>query len=293
MIASIRSRVRRRRLAWGVALATAWSVAGTGAARGAAADDEPAAGAGTEAVEDPPLTGEEKSKYDAEIRRFDKRYGTVKNRDELLQFLNELDADGSRPARDWLMKYAHVVKSAEYRAKAFESLVKIGGSTAMGFLCGKDGVRSPESFVQKQAVDALAKAGDKRCVGPLLDVLDDPALKMETVAAACITIAKIDPADAKVKEKLAKVAKDRRDTVRAAAAEARGYGADDATFAALLDTLQHDKNASVRAGAAAGLSHAGRPEAIPALEAAVKNEKSQPVREAALKSLKDLGATGK
>lgn len=265
-------------------------VAGGAVAPAALADDPKPADAAP-AQEDPPLAGEEKKAYDAAMAGFEKRYKAIKNRDEMIQFLNELDAESSRAARDWLVKYARVVKSADYRVRAFEALARKGGSTALGFLCGKDGVRSSDALVQKQAVEALAKSGDRRCVGPLLDVLSDPALKMETVASACLALAKIDPSDEKVKEALRKASGDRRDTVRAAAFEAMGYGADDKAFALLLDTLRNAKNASARAGAAAGLGHAGRKEAIPALKAAVADEKVQPVREAAIKSLKDLGAT--
>ncbi len=283
--------MRRRATFIRLGIAAWLAIAAIGVASEVRAEDPPA-DSGASALEDPVLEGEAKKAYDEERRRYDKRFKAVKNRDELLQLLNELDAAGTRAARDWLITYAKTVKSAEYRAKAFESLAKIGGTKAVGFLCGKSGVRSPDFLVQKQAVEAVAKAADKRSIGPLLDVLDDPALKMETVAAVCETLAKIDPSDLKVQESLRRVAGDRRDTVRAAALEALGHGADDATFALLMDTLQHDKNAAARAGAAKGLGHAGRGDAIPALRAAVSGEKSQPVREAALQALKTLGDTG-
>lgn len=281
----------RAGLAAGALLALAPSAGRTAFAE----DAKPAGGASAAPLpdEDPTLEGDAKKKYDADLDRFAKRYKSIKDRDGLVMFLNELDADGSRAARDWLMQYARTVKSAEYRVKAFESLTKIGGSKSMAFLCGKDGVRSPDSLVQRQAVDALAKSGDARCVTPLLTALSDPALKMETVGAVCITLGKTAPSDEKVIEMLFKEAADRRDTVRASAIEALGYVSTDKAFAFLLETLQHDKNAAARAGAATGLGHAGKQEAIPALQAAASGDKSEPVKAAAIKSLKDLGATGK
>jgi HEAT repeat protein len=172
-------------------------------------------------------------------------------------------------------------------------LTKIGGSKALTFLCGKDGVRSTDSFVQRQAVDALSKSDDARCLAPLLTALGDPALKIETVGAICITLGKTAPGDEKVAEMLSKEAADRRDTVRASALEALGYVPGDKAFPFLLEPLQHDRNAAARAGAATGLGHAGKQNAIPALQAAASGDKSEPVKAAAIQSLKDLGATGK
>jgi hypothetical protein len=256
------------------------------------AADEPLPGDSVLFEEEAALTGEAKAAYEADLKKFEKRYTTeIKNRDELLQMLNELEASGSRAARDWLIQFARKVKSAEYRARAFEALVKIGGKASLGLLCGKDGLRAPDFKVQTQAAAALAKSADKRCVPALLDALGDPAVKMETIATLCLTVGKVGPADAKVEETLVRLAADKRDTVRAAAVEALGYVKNDKAFGLVLSTLQKEKNATVRAGAAKGLGHAGRQEAIPALKAAVATEKSQPVREAALAALKDLGAT--
>jgi hypothetical protein len=254
------------------------------------AADEPKPAEAAPADEEPALTGETKSAYEADLARFEKRYKAIKNRDELLQMLNELEASGSRSARDWLIQYARKVKSAEYRARAFEALVKIGGKPSMALLCGKDGLRAPDFKVQTQAVEALEKSGDRRCIAPLLDVLDDPAVKMETVGAVCLTLGKVGADDPKVEEALFRFAADKRDTVRARAVEALGYVKNDKAYQYVLEALQKEKNATVRAGAALGLSHARRPEAIPALKAAVANEKSQPVRENAILALKTLGA---
>lgn len=256
------------------------------------AADDPLAGDATLFEEEPALTGEAKEKYEADLKKFEKRYTTeIKNRDELLQMLNELEASGSRAARDWLIQFARKVKSAEYRARAFDALVKIGGKASMSLLCGKDGLRAPDFKVQTQAAAALSNTGDKRCVPALLDALSDSAVKMETLATVCLTVGKVGADDPKVEETLFRLAADRRDTVRAAAVEALGHVKNDKAFQHVLTTLQKEKNATVRAGAAKGLGHAGRPEAIAPLKAAVAGEKSQSVREAALASLKALGAT--
>lgn len=227
------------------------------------------------------------------MQRFDKRLKAIKARDPLLQFLNELEADGSRAARDFLMSYARTVKSAEYRARAFEALTKIGGAKAMAFLCGKDGVRAADFAVQHDAIEALSKSGDKACVEPLLAVLSDPAVKIENVGAICITLAKIAPGDPKVEAALFKEAADKRDTVRANAVEGLGRVGSDKAYAFLPDELKNDKNTRCRAAAATGLGHTKRQEAIPALQAAAAEDKSESVRNAAIQSLKDLGATGR
>jgi|GEM_PF-4346858 len=243
------------------------------------------------AEEEPALEGEAKKKHSEELSRYEKRYKSLKNRDELLQFLNEVEASGTRAARDWFMDYARVVKSAEYRVVAFDALVKIGTAKGLAFVCGRHGVRSSEFIVQTQAVEALGRAPDRRAVAALLDAIADSAVKMETRGAICITLGKTAPDDAKVQEVLYQQLEDRRDTVRAKAIEALGYIKDERSFALLLDKLQNEKNANVREGAAKGLKHAGRQEAIPALKAAVANEKAQPVRAAAIATLKALGAT--
>jgi hypothetical protein len=256
------------------------------------AADEPLPGESALFEEEQALTGEAKAAYEADLKKFEKRYSTeIKNRDQLLQMLNELEASGSRAARDWLIQFARKVKSAEYRARAFEALVKIGGRASMGLLCGKDGLRAPDFKVQTQAAAALAMTTDKRCVPALLDALSDSAVKMETLATVCLTVGKVGADDPRVEEALVRLVADRRDTVRAAAVEALGYVKNDKSFELVLSTFQKEKNATVRVGAAKGLGHAGRQEAIPALKAAVANEKAQPVREAAIAALKDLGAT--
>jgi hypothetical protein len=283
---------RRRTVVAAAAAALAFLDGGfpTSAAR---AEDAPAAGATrSKPVQEPPLEGDAKKKYDADSARFDKRFQGIKNRDELLQFMNELENDGSRAARDFLMQYARTVKSAEYRGRAFDAITKIGGAKGIEFLCGKAGVRSTDSLVQRQAVDALGKAGDRAAVGALLDTLTDAALKMETLGAVCLALGKTAPDDARVAEALFSAAADRRDTVRACAVEALGYVPGDKSFQYILGVLQNDKFAAAREGAAKGLSHAGKAEAIPALEVAAK-DKSQPVKAAAIQALKDLGATGK
>ena len=270
----------------GLLLPLAWGATAPPRARA----EEPATPAAP-AEEEPALEGEAKKKHAEELTRYEKRYKTLKNRDELLQFLNEVEASGTRAARDWLMDYAKVVKSAEYRVVAFDALVKIGTAKGLAFVCGRHGVRSSEFIVQTQAVEALGRAPDRRAVAALLDAISDSAVKMETRGAICITLGKTAPDDLKVQEVLYQQLEDRRDTVRAKAMEALGYVKDERSFALLLDKLQNEKNANVREGAAKGLKHAGRQEAIPALKAAVANEKSQPVRAAAIETLKALGAT--
>jgi hypothetical protein len=256
------------------------------ASPGALGAEEPAS-----VEEEAPLEGEAKKQHAQDVSKFDKRYKAIKNRDELLQMLNELESTGSRAARDWLMDYAKVVKSAEYRLRAFEALTRIGTAKGISFLCGKYGVRAADSIVQNQAVEALGKAPDRRAVAALLDALGDGAVKMETRGAICLTLGKTAPDDAKVQETLYRQLEDRRDTIRAKAIEALGYVKDDRSFTLLLDTLTKDKNPLLREGAAKGLKHAGRQEAVAALKAAVANESAQPVRGAAIDTLKALGAT--
>ena len=263
-------------------------VVGSGAARSVADEPKPAGG-----QDEPALEGEAKAKYEADTDRFRKRYATIKTRDGIQQFLNELEADGSRAARDFLMQYAKTVKSAEYRVQAFGALTKIGGAKVNAFLCGKDGIKSGDSLVQQEALDALGKGADKGAVQPMIDLLGDASLKIEVVGALCIALGKLSPSDPNVETALLKAASDRRDTIRANAVEALGYVASEKAMKLLLETLKSEKNARVRAGAATGLGHAGKQEAIPALEDAAANDKAEQVKAAAIKSLRDLGATGK
>src|SRR5262249_8198192 len=158
--------------------------------------------------------------------------------------LNDLDADGSRAARDWLMDYAKVVKSAQWRERAFASIAKIGGRKGIEFLCGKSGARSTDSLIQREAVDALGKQQDRGAVGPLLEVLGDASLKMETVAAVCLALGKTAPDDEKVRAALMKTANDHRDTVRAAAIEALGWVRTDDAYSFVTGLLAQDHNAA-------------------------------------------------
>ena len=285
-----------RRPILALAAAALLAALGTGAVWGrkALADDaKPAGGAAAPPAEEPALEGEAKAKYDADMERFAKRMKSIKNREPLLQFLSELEADKSRAARDYLMQYGRVVKSDEYRKRAFQALAKIGGPKAVAFLCGKDGIKSGDFLVQQDAVEALALGLDKHSVEPMLALLLDPLLKIEIIGSICIALGKIAPKNPKVEEALFREAEEKRDTIRANAVEALGYVGSEKAYQHLVETLRSEKNTRVRAAAATGLGYTKRHDAIPALKAAADGDKSLSVKDAAVKSLHDLGATGR
>jgi HEAT repeat protein len=261
--------------------------AGTAASPRSSADEPPSA---KEGEWEPVLSDEEQRAYDGDLARFERRYQAMEDPQQVFELLNELEAQGTRAARDWLIQLARKVKSAEYRRRAFEILVKIGGKPSLDLLCGKHGLRSGDFNVQTQAATALERTTDKRCVPVLLELLAGPALKMETLGQVCLTVGRVGHDDPKVEEALFKRVGEKRDTVRARVLEALGNVRTEKAFQHVHQALQKEKNATARAGAARGLGHAGRQDAVPALKAVVAKDNAQPVREAALEALKALGA---
>ena len=259
------------------------------ALRGVAAAEEPPA-APPEGAE-PVLTGEEKAKYDADLKRHLDRLRKEKNRDVVTQYVRQLGASPSRAGRDALIAFARGNKSQEHVKHAFDALAKNGTRPAIEFLCGKDGVRSQDFLVQHSAVQALAEAKSVHAVNPLLAVLEEPATKIEVQGAIAITLAKTAPRNERVIGELFRLAEEKRDTIRANAMEAIGHLASKRALERLSDALQNDKNTRVRAAAATGLGHTKWKEAIPPLQRAAASDKSRTVTDAAMEALKQLGAT--
>jgi hypothetical protein len=257
--------------------------------------DEPAPGTAKDKDGDPyepVLSNEEQRAYDKEFHGYERRYLKIELPIEMHALLDAVEQSGTRAARDWAIQLAKKVKSAEYRARAFAILVKIGGKPSMEVLLGKHGVKSGDFNVQVQAAAALEKTTDKRCVPVLLELLAGPALKMEALGQICLTVGRVGHDDPKVEEALFLRIHEKRDTVRARVVEGLGHVKTVKAFNHVLHSLK-EKSATVREGAAKGLGHAGRQEAVPVLQAAAKDDNSQPVRAAALESLKQLGAPPK
>jgi HEAT repeat protein len=244
-------------------------------------------------LEESPLEGEAKQKYVADLARHKKLLATAKDQLTIEQGIQELGALGTRAARDALRSYAATVKSQTYVQKAFDALAAIGDRVSIAFLCGKDGVRSGEFLRQTFAAEALAKAKNRRAVGPLLEAMKSPSVKIEVQGAICLALAKIAPDEKAVQERIFACADDKRDTIRANAIEAMGYLNTEDAYRRLLETLAGEKNTRVRGAAATGLGWTKRSEAEPALRKAVADDKSLTVRDAAVRALKEIGATAK
>jgi HEAT repeat protein len=232
-----------------------------------------------------PLEGEAKQRYEAELAKHLKVLKTEKNAEVVRGYVAQLGAKWSRAGRDALIAYARGNKNQEAVKNAFDALAKLVDGKATWFLCGKDGVRSNDFLVQQSAVQALGEARNPKAVEPMLEVMKDPAVKIEVQGAVCLALAKTSPADPRVAEQVFRCADDKRDTVRANAVEALGHLASKEAFPRLLDALANDKNTRVRGAAATGLGWTGRKDAIPALEKAVAEDKSLTVRSAASNSI--------
>ena len=242
---------------------------------------------------EPPLEGEPLEKYKAELAKHLKVLRTEKNGEVVLGYVKQLGATWSRAGRDALIQWAKGNKNQEQVRAAFDALAKLTDAKATWFLCGKDGVRSKDFLVQQSAVQALGEARNPKALEPMLDVMRDPAVKIEVQGAMCLALAKTSPADARVVEQVHLCADDKRDTVRAYAAEAMGHLAGKESYERLLWFLAEDANTRVRAAAATGLGLTGRKEAVPALQKAIEVDKSLTVRSAASDAITKISSGGR
>jgi len=243
--------------------------------------------------DEPEFVGEEKKKYDADLKRHLERLRKEKNQEVVEQYVEQLGASPTRAGRDALIRFARGNKNHAHVRKAFHALAKGGNAKAIEFLCGKDGVGSQDFMVQRSAVEALGEAKSVLAVNPLLDLLEDPATKIEVQGAIAITLAKTAPTNERVVAELFRLADENRDTIRANAMEAIGYFASKRAFDRLVDALENDENTRVRGAAATGLGHTKWKEAVEPLRRAASGDKSKTVTQAAMRALQELGSTAK
>jgi HEAT repeat protein len=250
--------------------------------------DEPVERVDRASDEEPVLEGEAKKAHDAEVKRLVEHLLDRKSQDLIEEKIGEVGAQGTRAARDALIRFVTGRKSKRHVQRAFEALARIGGKVAVETLCGKEALRSRDAFQAQLAADALALAKDPRAVGPLLDVMTARGTKTIVVGAAAIALGKSAAGDEKASATILESSRDKRATVRAPVVEAHGFLAGDESYARLLEALADDDNAVVRAAAATGLGHAGRAEAIDVLEKATGEERSSSVREAIVLAITKL-----
>jgi len=283
------NRIRGRRaagLAWGLVLLLLLFAPGS-AAPSAWAEEETEAPAAEE-EEEPELEGEAKKAHEREVKRIYKILKTQKNRALVVSQINAIGADGSRAARDALMKFAAGNKNQMFVHHCFQALAAIGGKRSIEFLCGKSALRSRDFLVQHSAAEALAKAKDPRGTGPLLDVMTSKRTKIKVVGACAIALGKSSGDDERAVETLFKYSKHRKDTIRSYAVEALGYLGTDEAIARLKEVIEGDKNTRVREYAALGLGHTKRPDVIPLLQAVAAEETAHTVRDACMRAIKEI-----
>jgi len=251
----------------------------------AAAEDE------TEAPveeEEPELEGEAKKAHERRVKGLLKQLKNEKNRELVSGQISALGADGSRVARDTLIRFATRNKNQEYVHYSFQALAKIGGKKAIEFLCGKEALRSRDFLVQHSAAEALAEAKDARATGPLIDVLTAKRTKSKVVGACAIALGKSAGEDERAVEVLFKYSAHRKDTIRSYAVEALGYVASDEAVARLTEVLETDKNTRAREYAAKGLGHTERSDVIPLLRRVASEENAFTVRTACVSAIKEI-----
>jgi thioredoxin-like negative regulator of GroEL len=240
------------------------------------------------ADDEPALRGADRKRQRAEVASRLDALQDRKHQGLLVDRIRELGTQGNRAARDALIQFATTRKSKQYVAEAFLALARIGGRVAVEFLSGSHALGSKDFLVAQKAAEALAKARDARGVDALLAVLDKRGTKIEVVSACCLALARSAPKDARVVEALLARAADRKDTIRAAAAEALGYLHSDEALARLRDLVAQDGNTHVRESAALGLGHTGRTELVELLRKVAAEDKAHTVRTAALKAVREL-----
>jgi len=250
--------------------------------------DAPAAEEKEEEEEEPELRGEAKKAHDREVKRFLRILENEKNRALVSERIQALGADGSRAARDALMKFAERNKNQEFVHYSFMALADIGGKTAIEFLCGKAALRKRDFLVQHSAAEALSQAEDVRAIEPLLDVMTSKRTKIKVVGACAIALGKIAGGHEKAVKALFEYSAHRKDTIRSYAVEALGYLATDEAVTRLKSVLEEDKNTRVREYAAKGLGHTKRDDLVPYLQKVAGQETAHTVRDACVWAIKEL-----
>lgn len=280
---TMRTKTDRRRRSWwfGVLLIALPTLAVLASVPSWAEEEAPA-----EAEEEEPvLKGEAKRKHQAEVKRHLAYILERKTQDLLERKIEEVGAEGTRAARDALIKFSIGRKSKRYVKAAFLALGGIGGKTTRDFLCGKHALLSKDVLVAQFAADALGTMGDPRATGPLLDVLTNRRTKTLVIGACAQALAKCAARDEKATEVVFEFSRHKKSSIRGPVVEGLGYFGTDEATARLEEVLTGDANAEVRAAAARGFGHANRSEAVPLLRKAAGEDRSASVRKACLAAI--------
>ena len=246
-----------------------------------AEDDAPA----QEEEEEPVLKGAAKRKHRAEVKQHLAYILDRKSQALLGQKLKEVAAKGTRAARDALIEFSIGRKSKKYLKAAFLGLGSIGGKVAREFLCSKHALLAKDVLVAQFAADGLAKMGDPRATGPLLDVLTNRRTKTLVAGACAQALAKCSAGDEKATETVFAFSCHKKASIRGPVVEGLGFFGTDQALKRLEVVLTSDKNAEVRVSAARGYGHAKRTDALPLLRKVAEDDNSGSVRKACLAAI--------
>jgi len=238
--------------------------------------------------EEPVLKGEAKRRHQAEVKRHMAYLLDRKTQDILRQKIEKVGGEGTRAARDALIKFSIGRKSKKYVKAAFLELGDIGGKTAREFLCGKHGLLSKDVLVQQFAADGLGRMRDARATGPLLDVLTNRRTKTLVAGACAQALAKCSSGDEKATEVVFGFSRHKKASIRGAVVEGLGYFGTEEALRRLEEVLTTDTNAEVRVAAARGFGHAKRTEALELLRKAAADDRSASVSKACLEAIAEI-----
>jgi len=237
---------------------------------------------------EPKLRGKAKARHKKEVKRHFDYLQDSKIHGLLTDRIRELGSQKTRAVRDALIRFVIKRKSKEYIAAAFDALAKIAGKKAIAFLCGKKALGSGDFLVAQSAAQSLAIAKDPAATTTILEVMTHKGTKIEIVAACALALSKSAPEDERVVKAIFEYSEHRKDTIRAAAAEALGHLKSTEAVERLKVLLTSDKNTRVRAAAATGIGFTGRTDLIPLLRRVIEADKAHTVRTEALTAIRLL-----
>jgi len=240
-------------------------------------------------AEDPTLEGEAKVSHEKAVKQILKFLKGEKNREVVRAQIEALGKSGKREERDALIEFSRGNPNQEFVDCAFRALSRIGGTTVVRHLTGKDGLLGGEYLIQVSAAQALEEMKDDRAIPALLTTVDGKTTKIEVQGACLQALATCGKTDSRATDALFRYASHKHDTVRANALEAIGRLGTDAAYQLLAERLTTEKNTRCRGSAATGLGRTGRKEAIPLLRKALAEDDAVTVRECAKRALFDLG----
>lgn len=240
---------------------------------------------------DPPLSAEAQKKHDEEVKALVKQLRAEKNKEMVELQIGNLGKAASRAARDALIEYCRGNKNQEYLDHAFKALARIGGTTVLEYLTGKEALRCDDFLTNVSAATALGESKDARAIPHLIEIVQGKSPKIEVQGACLIALGKCGGTKSKeAADAILPFCSAKQDTVRANALEAYGYTGSKDAVGLLAEHLATEKNTRCRGAAATGLGWTKQKDAIPPLQAAANGDDAQTVRECAMNALKELSA---